>query len=51
VLHSAHPAVTAALSEVSVYATSPGAERDALTALQQFASATPPSVATVVFTH
>ena len=51
VLHSAHPAVTAALNEVSVYATSPGAEGDALAALQQFALATPPTVATVVFTH
>jgi hypothetical protein len=51
VLRSAHPAVTAALNEVSVYATSPGAESDALAALQQFASATPATVTNVIFTH
>jgi hypothetical protein len=48
-LRSAHPHVTAAADEVTVYATSAAAEHDVLEALHRFASQTPPSVAQVTF--
>jgi hypothetical protein len=48
-LHSAHPHVSSALDDVSIYATSDSAVPDALQALRQFASSTSRSVAQILF--